>query len=135
MNSYPIFEVFASAYRTGSFVPASLAAIRSPWFVPSVGQWYDVMENLLRKSPDKPTVVSSSQWSEPNAAEMIARFNSHMDKVGTSSSIYSGYRWSSSEYDDTLAWLFYIGSTTLSLQTEGKWIWENGNAVCPFFAF
>ena len=45
LGNYPAFNT-VNTYRNNNAVPAALTGKRSPWFMPSVGQWFDVMVNL-----------------------------------------------------------------------------------------
>ena len=47
-GSYSAFESIRK-YRDSNKIPDGLN--RSPWFVPSIGQWFDMLVNICGKSP------------------------------------------------------------------------------------
>ena len=61
LGNYDTFKAI-NDYRTSNPVPSDLSDKRSPWFIPSVGQWFDVMANLCGRSPKTFRVDDSENW-------------------------------------------------------------------------
>lgn len=52
-ESFPIYGMtLVEQIRKNNPVPNGFANIRSDWFIPSVGQYYDLLNNLCGKAPD-----------------------------------------------------------------------------------
>ena len=139
-----------NTYRTNNLVPAGLSSARSPWFVPSVGQWFDVMANLCEKSPKtfrNNTAVYS--WADNNyGVEMWNTINSQLNKVGkplkrlsTTSGTDQIVFWCSSEADLRWAWIVIWGLSTVGdgyVALGANYKDDNTGSVKrlrPFFAF
>lgn len=135
---YPIFHELQS-YREAHTVPAGVN--RSPWFIPSIGQWFDVMTNLCGKSPADFESVSPPMWVEQiHAPEMLDRVNKIFNKVGRSFLSVNNpgkmsYFWCSSQLSNGSIYNFSSdGQTSIVFQ----WSLSTMSDYCyvrPFFAF
>lgn len=96
-NYYPVFQTIKE-YRDSHSVPSNIN--RSPWFMPSAGQWFDVMENLGEGAAWK--MVNDQQWvNDGDASGIFSRINNQLAKVSSNSLPFKkdgiGYFWSTSE--------------------------------------
>lgn len=83
LNKLPIFNAL-SQYRIDNPIQNSISC--SPWFIPSVGQWLDVMANLCGRQATA-SEISGSWGFFPKRDErpaMFAKADSQLAKVGTS---------------------------------------------------
>lgn len=136
---YPIFAELGN-YRSTHAVSAGVS--RSPWFIPSIGQWFDVMTNLCGKSPADFEMVSSSFWMEnTHAPEMYNRGNQIFNKVGRSFPSADdnpgelSYFWCSSQLSKGLIYRFSsVGQESIMFETAPS-TGFNYYYVRPFFAF
>lgn len=87
LSDYPIFEELRQ-YRNNNTVPAGIN--RSPWFIPSIGQWFDVMITLCGKSPHdfaSNSIFDDSWWlwssGQAERPVLLAKANSCLAKIGT----------------------------------------------------
>lgn len=79
LSNYGTFNAI-STYRSGNAVPTGLN--RSPWFVPSVGQWFDVMVNICGRSPKTFRNNTTYSWVDKSyGTEMWNAINSRLNKV------------------------------------------------------
>lgn len=96
LSYYPVFQTIKE-YRDSHSVPSNIN--RSPWFMPSAGQWFDVMENLGEGAAWK---MVSDQWAnDGDASGIFSRINNQLAKVSSNSLPFKkdgiGYFWSTSE--------------------------------------
>lgn len=97
LNYYPVFQTIKE-YRDSHSVPSSIN--RSPWFMPSAGQWFDVVENLGEGAAWK--MVNNQQWvNDGDASGIFSRINNQLTKVSSNSLPFKkdgiGNFWSTSE--------------------------------------
>lgn len=87
LSDYPAFQAIKD-YRDSHAVPNNIN--RSPWFMPSLGQWFDLMANLGGKSPTTwETISASGWWAESNdAPNMFDKINNQLDKVNVDDSAF-----------------------------------------------
>lgn len=114
LNDFPVFQVIKE-YRDTHAVPNNVN--RSPWFMPSIGQWFDVMANLGGKSPTTWESISPPNIGEStDAANMFNKINNQLRKVDVSfpPQAYDPFTiyYSVSEVDDREAWGIMIGNDT-----------------------
>ena len=150
LSDYPAFQAIKD-YSNSHAVPNNIN--RSPWFMPSVGQWFDLMANLGGKSPTTWENISSSSgwWNEMNdAPNMFDKINNQLDKVNIDDSTFfpnpdsqSHFYCSTSETalnGDNDLWGLLISSDyydkkdilTVLISTMGK---TATYSIRPFFAF
>lgn len=96
LSNYPVFQTIKE-YRDSHSVPSSIN--RSPWFMPSAGQWFDVVENLGEGAAWK---MVNDQWgNDDDASGIFSRINNQLAKVSSNSLPFKkdgiGYFWSTSE--------------------------------------
>lgn len=84
LQDYPIFFMLAQ-FRSKNPLSTSYYSTSSDWFIPSVGQWFDVLTNLGGRSPyDFKENVLDVKWDESfssDIAKMIEKINSQLGKV------------------------------------------------------
>ncbi len=87
LSDYPAFQAIKD-YRDSHAVPNNIN--RSPWFMPSIGQWFDLMANLGGKSPTKWESISDSGWwnETDDAPNMFDKINNQLDKVNIDDNVF-----------------------------------------------
>lgn len=148
LSSYDCFNAI-NTYRTSNPVPAGLNSVRSPWFVPSIGQWFDVMANICGQSPDTFEDNPSSYWRNfSTSVEMWDTMNNLLNKVNqplTSFNVTGGQEiifLTSSEYFSDgrctcwcAAWRTTQTGSQCTLSDWGKSRVYTQRVLRPFFAF
>lgn len=141
-GSYSAFESIRK-YRDSNKIPDGLN--RSPWFVPSIGQWFDMLVNICGKSPrdfrnETSNGLNDTGWGQ----ETLDKLTIQLSKVGNSLPQFSDtYRLGfscSSQYDKDRCWMLlwhiddpeYPNWDRVCLQGYDKKAYWN---VRPFFAF
>jgi hypothetical protein len=141
-GSYSAFESIRK-YRDCNKIPDGLN--RSPWFVPSIGQWFDMLVNICGKSPrdfrnETSNGLNDTGWGQ----ETLDKLTIQLSKVGNSLPQFSDtYRLGfscSSQYDKDRCWMLlwhiddpeYPNWDRVCLQGYDKKAYWN---VRPFFAF
>lgn len=83
LSKLPIFNAL-SQYRINNPIPNSIDC--SPWFIPSVGQWLDVVANLCGRQATASEIASNLGFFSQNdeSSAMLAKADSQLAKVGTS---------------------------------------------------
>lgn len=106
-GSYSAFESIRK-YRNSNKIPDGLN--RSPWFVPSIGQWFDMLVNICGKSPrdfrnETSNGLNDTGWGQ----ETLDKLTIQLSKVGNSLPQFSDtYRLGfscSSQYDKDRCWM------------------------------
>lgn len=132
-------------YRSNNPVPSGVK--RSEWFIPSVGQWFDVMANIGGLSPKDFKESSSTNWRSDikQSAEIWDKINGQLGKVNKSlyNEDYNGFStllfWCSSEATCTdMHWCSWGAILTSSSVSLGESLKDYGGRyyyVRPFFAF
>lgn len=134
-ENFPIYQLtLVGQIRKNNPVPNGFADIRSDWFIPSVGQYYDLLNNLCGKAPDDFETKTESSWTEnTNAGTMYSTLQNQYAKVGKS---LDGCFWSSSEYNTSNAWYLNISSSQIKLGITSKGTWDTQKVtIYGFFAF
>ena len=140
LGNYDTFKAI-NDYRTSNPVPSDLSDKRSPWFIPSVGQWFDVMANLCGRSPKTFRVDDSENWIDSDyGTEMWNKINNQLNKVNKPLTLIlfnSGvFFMCSSEGEGGLCWNAIWMGTRVSLMLSSKSSGQNYKPVVrPFFAF
>lgn len=141
LNEYPIFEALQKYRSTHTH---SNGVNRSPWFIPSIGQWFDVMTNLCGRSPDEFDQIDFYIWSTDKiqGTEMATKVENQMAKVDAtlltplSSNIIGLFL--SSEVSSASIWAFYgirnPSNSVMSIEHTRKQTSDITTAR-PFFAF
>ena len=141
LSSYGTFNAI-NTYRTSNPVSSGLSGKRSPWFVPSVGQWFDVMVNICGRSPKtfrNNTAVYS--WVDNSyGTEMWNKINSQLNKVGKPLSLIASNQvvfLCSSEAGASYGWNanWSNGKASVALGAIVKRDVKAPQVVRPFFAF
>lgn len=134
LSSYPAFNALVQ-YRATHSTP--IGVNRSPWFIPSAGQWFDVFANIGKKSPDNFSLISSTEWStsQDEAKKIYDTVNAQFYKIGKSISPAdnNGTFLCSTEYDTGWIWYFTLTTNRAALTTQEKI--PLANKLFPFFAF
>lgn len=142
-DKYSAFNRTIQQYRNEKKLPANTC---SPWFMPSIGQWWDVLDNICGKSPiDFKDNTTAGFESHSFGTETKEKLNKQLAKVGKSlGALSSDYRhifWSSTEYDKERGWIIIWhfqmwddGSFWDRIGIKG-YAKSSDYKVLPFFAF
>lgn len=136
-NTYTAFY-HASRYGTTESSTGKYAAPEKTtgWFLPSMGQWWDILSNLggidLTSYQDDTGNYTSIPGDAPIA---VANMNRYLQKISDATPFSTGtdtYFWSSSEYSGDLACnvLFYSNGY-LALRNDDKYV-SNSRVRCSF---
>ena len=111
-DNYPAFKV---AYDYNTTCPVS--ATTTGWYLPASGQWWNILQNLggcpVFAKQDEQTSSQSGDFTWTGQGDVPAALNAWMEKIATDSTdnFRSGdWLWSSSEYSDYRARLWYVSS-------------------------
>ena len=104
----------ASRYGTAESSTEQYAAPSNTtgWFLPSMGQWWDILSNLgkidLTNYRDD---TGSNTYISGAAPIAVANMNRYLEKISDATPFSTNtYFWSSSEYDDFSACYVYFGN-------------------------
>lgn len=146
LSKLPIFNAL-NQYRISNPIQNSINC--SPWFIPSVGQWLDVVANLCGKQATASEIAKNWGFFPPTSErpEMFAKADGQLAKVGTSlfgevitsngillhlsTEAPSGWSWSSIA-------MYSNSKYTFSVETGPKPTNTSSFDYCtvrPFFAF
>lgn len=128
----------ASRYGTSDSNTEKYAAPTNTtgWFIPGMGQWWDILSNLGRIDLTSFRVQTGGSTSISGAATTaVANMNTYLTKISDATQFSTGtYFWSSSEYDGYFACnVYFYSGGALSLNVDRKYY--SGNKVRCSFAF
>lgn len=122
-DNHPAFKA-ADEHNTACPVPASTTG----WYLPSSGQWWDILQNLggCPELADKNEQTSSKTGSAASSyvfvwhkqGDIPAALNKWMEAIPDGDKDTFGERgwyWSSSEYSESNAWGWYFRNTISNL--------------------
>ena len=129
-------------YNNSNKVPDGIE--RSPWFLPSIGQWFDVLVNICGESPENfrhntGNGLQDEKWGQ----ETLDKLEGQLSKVGKSLPQFNvNYRLGfscSSQYDKDRSWmlLWHIDDPLYKWERVCLQGYNKTSAwhVRPFFAF
>lgn len=126
-NDYEIFDELFS-YRNNNPLPQGVN--RSPWFIPSTGQWYDLITNIGGKSPDTFNNNTEAGWSSnQDGTAILGEINARLNKIGKS--LPDGVRFPCSTEPGLNAWMVKFNGNTVEFGTVDKTLKE----LSPLFFF
>ena len=112
-DTYKAFDV-ASKYGTAESSTEKYAAPSNTtgWFIPGMGQWWDILSNLGKIDLTSSRDDTGSYTSIPSAATTaVANLNKYLQKISNATQFSTGtYFWSSSEYSRNYACYVYFDS-------------------------
>lgn len=139
IDNYPILKDLIS-YRTYHPLPSKINC--SPWFIPSIGQWIDVINNIGGVSPDRFSMIGDSSWEEHKEIgyDVVGKINTQWSKAGYSiTDIREQKYWCSSEMSGTQNWaveMYYRKGDEAGITIKGFEKNDNTRSYyIPFFAF
>lgn len=140
LSSYGAFNSINN-YRNTHPVPDGIN--RSPWFIGSCGQWFDVMMNLCGRSPETFRDNTTVSWIDNSyGTGMWESINRQLSKTGKPLTFTSDYSTGvlilcSSQADDSNNWdaRWRLSGAQVSLGVNGNKAYYNTARVRPFFAF
>lgn len=135
---YTTFSILVE-YRQKDNIPNNS---RSPWFIPSIGQWCDMLKNICGKDPmtfNRTSVAFEEYYKY--GTETLDKLNAQLGKVGRSARNLSvGKRriyQTSTEFNRQLSWIIVWGFLDDWDRIGIKGYDKNANSylIYPFFAF
>lgn len=120
--------------RPNNTVPDNLSKLRSDWFIPSVGQYYDLLKNLCGGDFNSDFNITTSSWKakdQTKSNNMYSNLQKHYTKV--EKPVPSGRFWCSSEYDAANVWRINFSASNIELDIGNKK--ELSYPIYAFFAF
>ena len=93
------------------------------WFIPGMGQWWDILSNLGKIDLTSYRDATGSSTSIPSAATTaVANLNKYLQKISNATQFSTGtYFWSSSEYSGNRAcYVGFYGNGNLHLTNDNK---------------
>lgn len=143
LSSYGAFYSIDN-YRNLHPVPDGIN--RSPWFIGSCGQWFDVMVNLCGRSPETFRDNTTVSWIDNSYGTygigMWETINRQLSKAGktlpfTSDNLTGVLLLCSSQADDSNNWdaRWHLSGAYVSLGINGNKAYYKTAMVRPFFAF
>lgn len=135
---YTTFSILVK-YRQKDNIPNNS---RSPWFIPSIGQWCDMLKNICEKDPmtfNRTSVAFEEYYKY--GTETLDKLNAQLGKAGRSARNLSvGKRriyQTSTEFNRQLSWIIVWGFLDDWDRIGIKGYDKNANSylIYPFFAF
>lgn len=126
------YEIFYKLYTYRKNNPIPSGVNRSPWFIPSTGQWYDLITNIGGKSPDAFNNNTEAGWSSnQDGTAILGEINARLNKIGKS--LPNGVRFPCSTEPGYGAWMVKFNGNTVEFGTVDKTLKEL--SPLSFFAF
>ncbi|MDY3068155.1 MAG: fimbrillin family protein [Parabacteroides sp.] len=106
-SDFSAFPAFAAAETYNTTVKVS-SLKTTGWFLPSIGQWWDILANLGNSdfSNSNGSTTGDIGWGDYQGSKAVSAINVHLNKIGGGNvnQISSGTEyWTSSEYDSSNA--------------------------------
>lgn len=110
-NKYAAFY-YASLYGTnGTEKYAAPSNTTTGWFIPSIGQWWDIMSNLCKIDlADKQEDTDPYPTLDDLSKTAVANMKKYLQKISSATFSLGNYFWSSSEYSNIRACYVGFGS-------------------------
>ena len=135
-NKYPAFKAVDAWNAKGSSQKAP--SNTTGWFLPSSGQWWDILQNLggcsALAQPDFQNSSDACDFIMSDQGDVSAALNRWMTHIADDNKnlFYNGWFWSSSEYSSAGVICWYASSHNASCY----WIFKSPeNHVRPVLAF
>ena len=119
---------YCKNYNDGTTHSGDLAG--KIWYLPSVGDWWDIMENLCTWTDAQKTTITNMRTSSSGITTLISglsssyysSFDSKLTAAGTAGAalIHSNYYWSASEYNGGGAVIVYFSSNRVGVGADVK---------------
>ena len=98
------------------------------WYLPSIGDWWDIMENLCTWTAAQMTTIKSQRTSSNSITTLISglssgyysNFDSKLKAAAGSALIHKNYYWSASEYNSNSAVVVLFNSSGVEVGYGGK---------------
>ncbi len=123
-DTYKAFDVALNYGATTETAQYAAPEKTTGWFLPSMGQWWDILENLggVDLSPYE-TSTDSYEYINDAANTTINNLNSYMQRVAGAASFETyTYFWSSSEFSSGGACLVHFSDGYLHLDWRNKYL-------------
>lgn len=100
----------------------------SGWYLPSAGDWWDIMENLCTWTESDMTTIKAKRATSSGMGTIISKsgyytsFDSKLTAAGTAGAalIHNNYYWSASEYSSYVAVIVNFSSSYVLVSSGGK---------------
>ena len=136
-------DVFPAFYQAVNYSLGKAPEGSTGWFLPSMGQWWDVLEKVAAYNgtslgiSSKHDDGSSYYYGDGDGTTAVSALNNVLSKNRLTNTLYdsfatSMYFWTSSEYVISHACYLGFGSSNLYLNVYGK---ASSYRVRPFLAF
>ncbi len=128
---------YCTTYSDGTTHTGLLA--NRKWYLPSAGDWWDIMENLCTWTASEMTTIKSQRANSSGMGTIISKtgyystFDTKLSAGGAGSPLnHSNYYWCASEYDPNNACIFNFNSTNVNVNNNNK---TNNRYVRAVLAF
>ena len=128
---------YCTTYSDGTTHTGSLA--NRNWYLPSVGDWWDIMENLCTWTASEMTTIKSQRANSSGMGSIISKtgyystFDTKLSAGGAGSPLnHSNYYWCASEYDPNNACVFGFNSAYVNVNYNKKTYSRYVRAVLAF---
>lgn len=130
---------YCNTYNDGTTHSGSL--VGRNWYLPSIGDWWDIMENLCTWTTAQKTTIQGMRTSTTTLGANIitglsssyySTFDSQLTAASGSALIHNSYYWCASEYNSIGAVVVGFYSSDVSVNSYGK---TNSNYVRAVLAF
>lgn len=123
---------YCKNYNDGTTHSGDLA--RKIWYLPSIGDWWDIMENLCTWTAAQKTTITSMRASPKGISTLISglssgyysNFDSKLKAAAGSALIHKNYYWSASEHSSGSAVIVYFKSSSVNVNNYGETDSNNG---------
>ncbi|MDN5552873.1 DUF4906 domain-containing protein, partial [Prevotella sp.] len=116
---------YCNTYNDGTTHSGSL--VGRNWYLPSTGDWWDIMENLCTWTAAQKTTIQGKRTSTSGITTLISglsgyysTFDSKLTAAAGSALIHSNYYWSASEYYSSNAVIVSFGSSYVNVNGNPK---------------
>ncbi len=117
---------YCTTYSDGTTHTGLLA--NRKWYLPSAGDWWDIMENLCTWTASEMTTIKSQRANSSGMGTLISglsgyysTFDTKLSAGGAGSPLnHSNYYWSASEYYSSNAVVVGFGSSVVSVYSSNK---------------
>lgn len=123
---------YCKNYNDGTTHSGDLAG--KIWYLPSIGDWWDIMENLCTWTAAQKTTITNKRTNTSGISTLISglssgyysNFDSKLKAAAGSALIHKNYYWSASEHSSGSAVIVYFKSSSVNVNNYGETDSNNG---------
>ncbi|BCS86361.1 hypothetical protein prwr041_22540 [Prevotella herbatica] len=130
---------YCNIYSDGTTHTGSL--LNRKWYLPSAGDWWDIMENLCTWTDPQKTTIKGMRISSSGITTIISglsgyysTFDTKLTAAGGTALKHTSYYWAASEYDGGNVVIVYFNPSAVILYSNGKGV-SNGYCVRAVLAY